>query len=399
MPSRQPDSKQVISPMVTELADALRNYIYQECRPGQKIPTEIELSRQHGRAIKTIRKALALLSEEGLIVRRQGSGTYVSRDLPHQTGTTGMICFGSPADLLMAPYLREPYRGMLESVPSPDRNLHVLLGYETRPGSIEPDFTSRLDMSEIDSVICLEVLNQDLLAKLGRIRPTVAVDLDCRLPGVSSCSVNHHQNMELAVEHLRRLGHRRIGLLGNVSPRATDPAVRERIAAYRKLLLDADLPFDQSWIMPADFDEGLPGGFDRWRRTPALRRPTAFICIDFQWLIALTAVSEGISIPGDLSLLGIGELDAWPDFVRVHVRRNEGKETPLARLFRRANSMDPALAELRMLEFTSVHIHFREMGRWAVHEVMRRIGRPDLEPAHEAFSGSLEPGNTVGPPQ
>ncbi|WP_223385559.1 GntR family transcriptional regulator [Oricola cellulosilytica] len=46
---------------------------------GSRLPTEAELSKKLGVAIGTLRKALALLEERGLLERIQGSGTYVRR--------------------------------------------------------------------------------------------------------------------------------------------------------------------------------------------------------------------------------------------------------------------------------------------------------------------------------
>lgn len=44
---------------------------------GEKLPPEREMARTHGVAVATLRKALHLLAERGLIERRQGSGNYV----------------------------------------------------------------------------------------------------------------------------------------------------------------------------------------------------------------------------------------------------------------------------------------------------------------------------------
>lgn len=46
---------------------------------GDRLPIEAELAANLGVAIGTLRKALAKLESEGLIERRQGSGTYVKR--------------------------------------------------------------------------------------------------------------------------------------------------------------------------------------------------------------------------------------------------------------------------------------------------------------------------------
>ena len=46
---------------------------------GDRLPIEAELAANLGVAVGTLRKALAKLEEDGLIERRQGSGTYVKR--------------------------------------------------------------------------------------------------------------------------------------------------------------------------------------------------------------------------------------------------------------------------------------------------------------------------------
>lgn len=44
---------------------------------GERLPTEVDLAAKLGVAVGTLRKALAELAARGLLVRRQGSGTYV----------------------------------------------------------------------------------------------------------------------------------------------------------------------------------------------------------------------------------------------------------------------------------------------------------------------------------
>lgn len=46
-------------------------------KPGEKIPSGIELVKQYGVARMTVQQALRVLKDEGLIQSRQGSGVYV----------------------------------------------------------------------------------------------------------------------------------------------------------------------------------------------------------------------------------------------------------------------------------------------------------------------------------
>jgi GntR family transcriptional regulator len=75
------------------IADELRGRVESgELRPGRLLPSESELSRAHAVSRVTVRKALELLREEGLIDARQGFGWFVSADPVRQTlGRLGTI--------------------------------------------------------------------------------------------------------------------------------------------------------------------------------------------------------------------------------------------------------------------------------------------------------------------
>ena len=65
------------------LADRLREELTRDGgRKGDKLPTELELSRRYQLSRQTVRHALRLLEEEGLIQRRQGSGSYATGKAP-----------------------------------------------------------------------------------------------------------------------------------------------------------------------------------------------------------------------------------------------------------------------------------------------------------------------------
>jgi DNA-binding GntR family transcriptional regulator len=62
-----------------DLAQSLRDSISTgEWPPGSRLPTELELSEKHSVSRITVRHALQLIEEEGLILRRPKLGTFVS---------------------------------------------------------------------------------------------------------------------------------------------------------------------------------------------------------------------------------------------------------------------------------------------------------------------------------
>lgn len=68
-----------IRPLYLQVRDMLVERIMSgQWKPGAAIANEVELSRELGVSVGTIRKALDVMEQERLITRRQGRGTYVN---------------------------------------------------------------------------------------------------------------------------------------------------------------------------------------------------------------------------------------------------------------------------------------------------------------------------------
>ena len=65
-----PTYLEVYNRLYTDLAER----VYE---PGSRLPGEIELARRYGTGRYTLRQALLILAEDGLIVKQRGSGNYV----------------------------------------------------------------------------------------------------------------------------------------------------------------------------------------------------------------------------------------------------------------------------------------------------------------------------------
>ena len=67
-----------ISPLYEQLTEQIRADIEQGVyAPGEKIPTEMNLCKKYNVSRATVRNALAQLETSGLIVRKQGKGTFI----------------------------------------------------------------------------------------------------------------------------------------------------------------------------------------------------------------------------------------------------------------------------------------------------------------------------------
>jgi DNA-binding transcriptional regulator YhcF (GntR family) len=70
-------------PLSAQLAQLLRGLIRSgELAPGDRVPSEADLAREHDVSRDTAQRALAVLAEEGLIIRRRGVGTLVAEAEP-----------------------------------------------------------------------------------------------------------------------------------------------------------------------------------------------------------------------------------------------------------------------------------------------------------------------------
>ncbi|MDL2259254.1 GntR family transcriptional regulator [Deltaproteobacteria bacterium OttesenSCG-928-K17] len=80
-------SKSSTEPAYAQLANHLRHLIADGTYPpGSQIPPEITLGRQFGLSPVTVRRAIGILTEEGLLKPHQGRGTFVQAIDWHNSG-------------------------------------------------------------------------------------------------------------------------------------------------------------------------------------------------------------------------------------------------------------------------------------------------------------------------
>jgi GntR family transcriptional regulator len=78
MPMAQRIDKGRFEPAYAQLATILRKQIAEGLYPpGEKIPSESAISKEYGVSPMTVRQAIGVLTEQGILERIQGSGTFV----------------------------------------------------------------------------------------------------------------------------------------------------------------------------------------------------------------------------------------------------------------------------------------------------------------------------------
>lgn len=178
-------------------------------------------------------------------------------------------------------------------------------------------FSSFLRRGRVDGLIVLamELDSQEVhqLVELGM--PVITLGgANEPLPGLA---IDDHAVAGLAVEHLLRLGHERIGRIGAEATFDKDfkvPARRE--SGFRDALEHAGLAMDPRLAATADFTiEGGHGGAKQILGRSA-SAPTAVVAFSDEMAIGavLAARELGLDVPGDISVVGIDGHDLGPLF-------------------------------------------------------------------------------------
>ena len=147
-------------------------------RPGDKLPTEAELSRRFGVTRHTVRHALAALAEAGTVHSRRGSGVYVSV---------------VPADYPLGRRVRF-HQNLLATGRTPSREI---LSRETRAASAEE--AEALGLAPGDEVLVIEGLSLADGVEIAHFRSVFPA---ARLPGL----MPHLERLNSITAALARVG-------------------------------------------------------------------------------------------------------------------------------------------------------------------------------------------------
>lgn len=108
-------------PLYRSIAESLRTQIREgDLAPGDKLPTEGELSEKYEASRNTVREAIRRLTDEGLLESRLGQGTYVTRKVdPFVTVLTSdpRTGFGGGDTAQYLSQVRDEHREPANSVP------------------------------------------------------------------------------------------------------------------------------------------------------------------------------------------------------------------------------------------------------------------------------------------
>jgi len=280
----------------------------------------------------------------------------------------GLVMGSSGAVGLVVPDITNPFfaeltRGVGEVAHA--RGYGVVLCNTEGSPERERSYIRLLRRKRVDGLILTSVTAEDpYLRALARSKtPFVLVSRRSRMVKAPYVGVDDRLGGRLAVEHLVKLGHRRIGFIGG--PADVQSCV-DRLEAFQEVLAEHHLSLRKGWVIFSDFTQaaGYAAGL---RMLSRKSRPTAvFAANDVTALGVLQAAEElGIRVPDDLSLVGYDNI---------------------------------SYAALPRIELTTVAQPSFEMGRIAAEWLLSVIEGQRLRMLHRLLEPRLVVRRTTAPP-
>lgn len=328
-------------PLYQQLEQALLLKITAGIWPqGFQLPTHRRLAELTGVSLITVQQAVDKLVNRNVLYRRQGHGTFVANHaMKPASNRIG----------LFLPNLREPFFSVLAQIIQTEmiNDGYALSVFALDDGlqSISRAVDIMLDQ-HVDGVITTPANNAEAFAKVCEMQargiPFVLVDGHLQDAEISYVECDNRTGMEMIVDHLIGLGHRRIAF---ASGPCYTYGLKARMEAFSELMEARDVDFNPSYLQISHLDRD-EGGWDAAHKLLLLRNPPTAIACSSDMVAAgvlRAAKALGIAVPDQLSVAGFDDL-----YLAAHL------EVPL----------------------TTVHQPVEEIGRVARRLLIERIQNP-----------------------
>lgn len=266
-----------------------------------KLPGERVLAEELGVSYMTIRKAIAELSEDGILLKLGTKGTYVN-DRKMSSRPTGNIGFFLDEEInegISSPYYSLIFKSLEEEIAKRGYNLLFFSDFD--------DLNPLKNTRKIDgAIICCFPRIEDKVQSIKKYLPIVLLDNIASDKSIPSITIDNFNSCSNSIEYLLELGHRRIGF---VSGLLNSDICKDRLQGYKNALSRAGIKIDNTLIYKGDYsyESGEQAG-KYFASLPTI--PTAIMCANDSMAIgAMKVIQEsGFRIPADISIIGFDDV-------------------------------------------------------------------------------------------
>ncbi len=322
---------------------------------------EKELRTEFQATYRALRKALADLAQEGLLVRKPHLGTFVASELPTavcavlpRVHSLGVLSSLSEKSFRETDYLQWILKGVQASL-HPPANIKLISNAPQGDFSIDelPKIEPEALRLQVQGILAIEANNAQALNDLVRAQiPVTAVDFIPSDHCFDVIWIDQQEAGYLATEHLIRLGHRRIAFVGEGARRnSSDPAWQARLAGYQHAMAVEAGESPSQWVV----DVSRTAGYISPRVPPFHKRqnPSAYVLASGGFFEPMRKVlgEMGLSCPAQISLA----------------------------------SADPGVRRPRIPELSSARADLGQAGRASVELLASRLGCPAMPPVRRVL--------------
>lgn len=294
--------------------------------------------------------------------------------------TDRTLTIGLIVDNIISPFTPTMIRGIQDHLKQAEY-FSVVINTDWKP-EIETRAIHDLISRSIDGIIFVESFLRDASPTLDLAnKPYVFVHRIFGNVHRNSVGVDERYGARLAVEHLVKLGHSRIGFING--PEGWH-ASEMRLIGYRETLEQFGIPFNPELVVEGDWE--VQSGYPAAKHFIAMtERPTAlFAANDLMALGAIYAIQDtGLSVPSDMAVVGYDDREiaslARPTITTVQMPCYEmgqaSAQLLLGMIAKQTQSAEPVKVQGKLIvrESCGAEKGTRSPNRYRSHTTPRRL--------------------------
>lgn len=280
-------------------------------KAGDRIESENQLCQRFNVSRQTVRHAISVLEQDGIIERRRGSGTYIKSSVNIEENKQKTMFVA-----VMTTYVDEYiFSAIIKGIEHELSRAGYGMQVSFTNNTVEKErfiLKNILEKGMVDGLIAettrsgLPNPNLDIYEKIMK-KGIPVLFINSHYAGLDAPYVSLNDKMagKMITNHLLKCGHRDIAAIF----KADDGQGHQRYAGYIEALMEADIKIRSQSVVWIDTDEVHNMHEDASWILRRIKDCTACVCYNDEVASSLVAVclEQGIRVPEDLSIIGIDD--------------------------------------------------------------------------------------------
>ena len=309
-------------PVYRQIYEILRGEIAQSIYDvSGKLPSEKELKNRFGVERNTVRNALKLLADDGLIVKAPGYGSKIAGSAETSESANNLKINGNIRNILFITqqnYLQNDNGEYfhLKLIDGLDR-IFSPANYNLIFKSSGGDFNllNAVNLTEPAAII-FDSYNHKDLYETAKSLNIPCVSVNHYTPAVTSVVNNNFDGSYRVIKMLAEAGHKRIAF---ITGKENYQTTIERLSGINSYYMKNNIYLDKKYIIPGQwhFNSGFEAGEQILAMKPR-ERPTAVFAFNDDMAFGCLSCFEkrGVNVPDEISIVGFDKSDRYASIFR-----------------------------------------------------------------------------------